>query len=160
MLPLGKVGKHFGQERDTLFTREEQKTMMTLWCIFGSPLMLGAEMTMLDEWTLSLLQNEELLRLENGRFVSRQVLRDREKCVWASVDPKTGECYVALFNLKNGEQEISVSLEECRDMFPDGYFVEIPEKMTEVWSGSAVTVESNTVKGLVMPHGTLLLHGI
>ena len=46
-------------------------------------------MTMLDEWTLSLLQNEEVLRLENGRFMSRQVLRDNEKCVWASVDPKT-----------------------------------------------------------------------
>lgn len=158
MLPLGKVGKHFGQERDTLFTREEQKTMMTLWCIFGSPLMLGAEMTMLDDWTLSLLQNEELLRLENGRFVSKQVLRDKEKCVWASVDPKTGEHYIALFNLKNEEQEITVSCEECRDMFPDGYFVADAEKMVEVWSQTLVMVKYDTVRGNVMPHGTLLFH--
>ncbi|MDO5153642.1 MAG: glycoside hydrolase family 27 protein [Eubacteriales bacterium] len=158
MLPLGKVGKHFGQERDTLFTREEQKTMMTLWCIFGSPLMLGAEMTMLDDWTLSLLQNEELLRLENGRFVSKQVLRDKEKCVWASVDPKTGEHYIALFNLKNEGQEITVFCEECRDMFPDGYFVADAEKMVEVWSQTLVMVKYDTVRGNVMPHGTLLFH--
>lgn len=158
MLPLGKVGKYFGQERDTLFTREEQKTMMTLWCIFGSPLMLGAEMTMLDDWTLSLLQNEELLRLENGRFVSKQVLRDKEKCVWASVDPKTGEHYIALFNLKNEEQEITVSCEECRDMFPDGYFVFDAEKMVEVWSQTLIMVKYDTVRGNVMPHGTLLFH--
>lgn len=160
MLPLGKVGKHFGQERDTLFTREEQKTMMTLWCIFGSPLMLGAEMTMLDEWTLSLLQNEELLRLENGRFLSKQVLRDKEKCVWASVAPKTGEHYIALFNLKNEEQEIIVSHEECKAMFPDGYFTVDIEKMVEVWTQSPITVKNDTVRGNVKPHGTLLFHAV
>ena len=160
MLPIGKVGKHFDQERDTLFTREEQKTMMTLWCIFGSPLMLGAEMTMLDEWTLSLLQNEELLRLENGRFVSRQVLRDKEKCVWASVDPKTGEHYIALFNLKNEEQLIFVSREECKVMFPDGYFTADTEKMLEVWSQNLITVNNDIVGANVKPHGTALFHAV
>jgi hypothetical protein len=49
MLPLCCIGKHFGQERSTNFTPDEQKTMMTLWCIFGSPLMLGAELTLLDD---------------------------------------------------------------------------------------------------------------
>ncbi len=160
MLPLGKVGKHFGQERDTLFTREEQKTMMTLWCIFGSPLMLGAQMTMLDEWTLSLLQNEELLRLENGRFLSKQVLRDTEKCVWAAVDPKTGEYYIAFFNLKNEEQEIAVSREECKAMFPDGYFTADAEKMMEVWSQSPSMVKNDTLRSSVMPHGALLFHAV
>lgn len=157
MLPLGKVGKHFGQERDTLFTREEQKTMMTLWCIFGSPLMLGAEMTQLDPWTLSLLQKEELLRLENGSFRSAQVLRDREKCVWAAVDPKTGEHYIALFNLKNEPQQITVSREECGAMFPADCFPEKAEEMTEVWSQSRIE-EADMLRGNVAPHGVLLLH--
>ena len=43
--------KGFGQERQTNFTRDEQKTMMTLWCMFGSPLMIGGELTKLDDWT-------------------------------------------------------------------------------------------------------------
>ena len=52
MLPLGKLGGGFGRgERNTNFTKEEQKTMLTLWCVFGSPLMVGAELTKLDEWT-------------------------------------------------------------------------------------------------------------
>ena len=64
MLPLGKVGKGFETgERDCLFTREEQKTMMTLWCMFRSPLMIGAELTKMDDFTLSLLTNKELLVL-------------------------------------------------------------------------------------------------
>lgn len=61
MLPLGKVGKGFETgEGDCLFTREEQKTMMTLWCMFRSPLMIVAELTKMDDFTLSLLTNKEL----------------------------------------------------------------------------------------------------
>ena len=37
MLPVGMVGKGFDAERKTNFTEAEQRTMMTLWCIFGSP---------------------------------------------------------------------------------------------------------------------------
>ena len=57
MLPIGKLGKGFGEERDTRFTKDEQRTMMTLWCLFGSPLMIGAELKMcirdrlcIDRW--------------------------------------------------------------------------------------------------------------
>ena len=160
MLPLGKVGKHFGRERDTLFTREEQKTMMTLWCVFHSPLMLGAEMTMLDEGTLSLLQNRELLELNRGSFVSRQVLRDGEKCVWASVDPGTGECYIALFNLRDTPRAVAVSLDECRSMFPEGWFPKECPALREVWSGQRYEIADDTLSGAVMPHGALLLHRI
>ena len=37
--------------------------MMTLWCLFGSPLMIGAELTKLDEWTLGLLTNKKVLSM-------------------------------------------------------------------------------------------------
>ena len=158
MLPLGKIGKVFGQERDTDLTRDEQKTMMTLWCIFGSPLMLGAEMTLLDDWTLSLLQNKELLRLLNGRFISRQVCRDKEKCVWAAVDPATGEQYIALFNFQNTRQEIAVSWAECAAMFPEEYGLKLPAEMTEIWSKEPVTVKNGTIKAITEPHGTLLFY--
>ena len=159
MLPLGRVGKHFGEERTTNFTKDEQKTMMTLWCVFGSPLMLGAEMTKLDDWTLSLLQNEELLRLENGKFRSRQVLRDQDQCVWVSVIPKTGEYYIALFNLSDQDREIKVSFEECKSMFPEGYITAQILKMKEVWSGEYMTITDGFVGGRIAAHGTLLFHG-
>ena len=158
MLPLGKIGKCFGQERSTCLTPDEQKTMMTLWCVFGSPLMLGADMTQLDDWTLSLLQNKELLNLLNGHFLSRQVLRDKDKCVWMAVDPATGECYIALFNLKDTPQTITISFAECAAMFPEEYGIQMPDQMVEVWSGSTVTVENASFEAPIAPHGTLLLH--
>ena len=152
MLPLGKVGKHFGHERSTLFTPDEQKTMMTLWCIFGSPLMLGAELTKLDDWTLSLLQNEKLLHLENGHFVSRQVLRDKEKCVWAAVDPQIGERYVALFNFRKEEQEVAITPAECAKAFGEGWFSGEEGAWEEVWSNT----QNNALGGKIAPHGALL----
>ena len=160
MLPLGKVGKHFGQERNTLFTRDEQKTMMTLWCIFGSPLMLGAEMNKLDAWTLSLLQNEELLRLENGYFVSRQIFREEDRCIWAAVDPRTGEHYIALFNLSQQELMLTADYDECISSFPDWYFRGKSEIMKEVWSGQRIPVSNDAVTVSVKPHGAVLLHAI
>jgi hypothetical protein len=152
MLPLGRVGKHFGQERDCLFTKEEQKTMMSLWCIFGSPLMLGAEMTLLDEWTLSLLQNKDLLDLHSHRFIGRQVLRDKEKCVWAALDPESGEHFVALFNLLDKPQDIFISPDDCSTPFPGATF--IADSYREIWSGEA----SSKLQGTVAPHGVLLFH--
>ena len=153
MLPLGWVGKHFGHERQCLLTREEQKTMMTLWCIFGSPLMLGAEMTRLDPWTLSLLRNQKLLKLLNGRFRSRQVLRDKEKAVWAAVSPE-GERYVALFNLTASPLTVAADPEECAAMFPEGGFPPELAEAEEVWSGECIPDAAATLP----PHGTALLH--
>ena len=156
MLPLGKVGKHFGAERDSLLTPDEQKTMMTLWCIFRSPLMVGAELTKLDSWTLSLLQNKELLRLENGSFFSKQVRRDKNECVWAAVDPHSGENYVALFNLTTDERVMEADIAECRSMFPDGYFRSGTLETAEVWSGQRLP--GRRQRGSVPPHGVLLFH--
>ena len=156
MLPLGKVGKHFGDERTTLLTRDEQKTMMTLWCIFRSPLMLGAEMTMLDDWTLSLLQNEELLHLQKDPFLSAQVRRDSRECIWAAVDPQSGENYIALFNLTDEERELRADFEECKAMFPEGCYRYNTEATTEVWSGQRSA--DGELRGNVPPHGVLLFH--
>ena len=153
MLPLGRIGREFGQERTTNFTPDEQKTMMTLWSIFHSPLMLGAEMTKLDDFTLALLQNEELLRLHSGNFTSRQLRRSKQECAWAAVDPKTGEHYVALFNLTEQPRNLSVTPEEIAAAFPG--FVPKLGTFREVWSGE-VLQESTGI--IVAPHGTVLLH--
>ena len=160
MLPLGRVGKHFGADRDCLFTKEEQKTMMTLWCIFGSPLMLGAEMTLLDDWTLSLLTNKELLNLLNGDFISRQVFRDKDKCVWCSVNPNTQESYVALFNLTEKSQVVEVTMEECASMYKEGIFPSDCKNMTEIWSKKSCKSNVKSVKSELSRHGAWLLYRI
>ncbi|MBQ8160118.1 MAG: glycoside hydrolase family 27 protein, partial [Clostridia bacterium] len=99
MLPLGYVGKGFRHDRKTSFTADEQKTMMTLWCLFRSPLMLGADMTRMDDDTLKLLTCRELLVLEGEDFVPCQLEHTEDAAIWLSSNGK--DTYVALFNLSD-----------------------------------------------------------
>ena len=127
MLPIGRLGKGFGHEWTSNFTLGEARTMMTLWCLFGSPLMIGAELTLLDEETLSLLTNDDLLAMLPPSVKPRQLCRDEQKAIWRADDPAAGAHYVALFNLGKERQELSVSLEEL------GYGEQV--SLTELWTG-------------------------
>ena len=120
MLPFGYLGKGFGQERQCNLTKDEQRTMMTLWCMFRSPLMLGAELTKLDEWTLSLITDRSLLgMLAEGRR-GRQLVHSDELAVWinepentSAVDNGTNpDTYIAVFNLKDEDGTIKTDLSE------------------------------------------------
>lgn len=115
MIPLGTIQLTEilpeYRARKSRFTGGEQYMLMNLWCIFRSPLMFGGEMTMLDPFTLSLLQNRELLEINQHSSENRPVVSDSQKAVWTCKD-KDGNTVVALFNLKNEEQEISVSAKD------------------------------------------------
>jgi hypothetical protein len=62
--------------------------------------------------------------------------------------------------LKNEPQQITVSREECKAMFPDGSFTVDTEKMVEVWSQNPITVKNDIVGATVKPHGTALFHAV
>ncbi|WP_337099694.1 glycoside hydrolase family 27 protein [Paenibacillus sp. YIM B09110] len=115
MLPLGHLGIRSvdggGSDRWTRFTRDEQVTMMSLWSIFRSPLMFGGELRDNDDWTLSLITNEEVLELHRNSSGARQVSRDGDRIVWAS-QGENDTTYVALFNAGEASDNVSVSLEQ------------------------------------------------
>ena len=128
MLPVGMLGKGFGKEHKTYFTESEQRIMMTLWCLFGSPLMIGGELTMLDDFTVALLTNEKVLAMLGSDCKPCQIVRDDKKAIWMAENKNTKEKYVALFNLGDDKQKIEVSLEELN--------VEKGEvSLEELWSG-------------------------
>lgn len=148
MLPLGYVGKGFGHERVTNFTKEEQRTMMTLWCIFGSPLMLGAEMTKLDEWTLSLLTNNEVLAMLTPDCKPTQICRDNKKAIWKAYNAKENTRYVALFNLQDCEAEVAVALEDAD--------LQSNVILKELWSGEEVLTLGEALSAMIPAHGCVV----
>jgi hypothetical protein len=150
MLPVGYVGKGFGQERYTGFTKEEQVTMMTLWCIFRSPLMLGAELPKLDEWTLSLLTNEKVLRLLSYSSGARQIMRNTEQAIWLSKDTEEDAFYLALFNLSDINRHVVVNAEELD-------FITLQDKkMEELWTGEFTDNMIDSFQAEVRAHGSKL----
>lgn len=153
MLPVGKLGKGFGKEWDTNFTRDEQITMMTLWCVFGSPLMIGAELTLLDAWTLELLTKKEVLKLTQNAYVGKQVEKNSQYAVWSCRNEQTGEVYLAFFNFLDTEQEIACGLSETE---PCGGVSHEFSRVREVWTESAVELAGGCLKDLVPAHGARL----
>ena len=111
MLPLGQIAMTIGDPgytsaqsgRWTNLTENEQLTMMSLWGICHSPLFFGGEMTRNDDFTLSLLTNEEYHHMHKYAVEARQVLNDEDmgRVVWTSRDPETDNRYLALFQRDN-----------------------------------------------------------
>jgi alpha-galactosidase len=98
MLALGTLV--LGQ-RTTRFTPDEQITLITLWSIARSPLMHGGDLTKTDDFTLSLLTNDEVLAV-NQRSERNRPLFDRDGLIaWTAVEPSTGDAYLALFNARD-----------------------------------------------------------
>ena len=158
MLPLGRIGAGFGPgaERDTRLTRDEQKTVMTLWCMFGSPLMLGAELTRLDEWTKSLITNREVLRLLPPAFRPRQFAKDEAGCVWTCTGPadETGapERYIACFNFTDAPREMAADTGAVQAFWPAGPAAQA----RELWTGETPALPGGRLVCTVAPHGAAL----
>jgi alpha-galactosidase len=108
MLIVGKVG--WGPRlHPTRLTPNEQYTHISLWCLLCSPLLIGCDMTQLDDFTLNLLSNDEVLEVNQdplGRQAAR-IKQDGSLEVWAK-DMEDGSKAVGLFNRGDAEAAVSV----------------------------------------------------
>jgi hypothetical protein len=101
MLPLGRIGirAERGGDRMTRFTRDEQRTLMSLWSIAQSPLMFGGDLPSNDEFTLALLTNDEVLAVDQKATGGQSVSENGDRVVWAASATGSNAKYVAVFNL-------------------------------------------------------------
>jgi hypothetical protein len=107
MLPLGLLALG---ERRTRFTAEEQRTMMTLWSIARSPLIMGGDLRALDPATLALLTNREMIAVNQRSEGGRQLFRDGDRIAWTARDPATDDRILALFNTGDAPQHVATPL--------------------------------------------------
>jgi len=107
MLPLGSLTPHpgMGEPRPSRLTKDEEKTQFTLWAVARSPLILGANLTKLDEFTRSLLTNKAVIAVNQTAWESHPISdlppSFAQTRVWhALAGPRTKPVqYVAFFNL-------------------------------------------------------------
>jgi len=101
MLPLGRIGLRAerGEPRMTHFTRDEQRTMMSLWSIAQSPLMFGGDLPSNDDFTLSLITNDEVLGVNQKGINGRAFSEGGARVIWVADDSGSDARYVAVFNL-------------------------------------------------------------
>lgn len=149
MLPIGRISKlcsyHGAQNRMSNFTHNEHYTLMTLWGIFGSPLMIGGNMPENDDFTLSLLNNAEYMNMhrtvKNSRMLSRNEENGKGYIIWDGENENNR--FVALFN--TDEKPITINTAEKINIFVDGSY--------DIWQKCTVSENNITVQ----PHGARLL---
>ena len=100
MIAIGRIGirAERGDERMTNFTRDERHTLMTLWCIGRSPLILGAHLPANDAITTSLITNDEVIAVNQKAGNSRQLFLRGEQAAWTSEALGSNSKYQGVFN--------------------------------------------------------------
>jgi alpha-galactosidase len=114
MLPVGYLGPApgWGEARETRMTHDEQRTLLTLWSIFRSPLMIGANLPKNDAWTTSLLTNPEVIAVDQHSKGNRVLLSTSATVEWLAQSESGNDYYLAIFNLQERAQKVDFAWHE------------------------------------------------
>ena len=115
MIPVGKIATRSGDgggERFTLFTKDEQYSMLTLWCIARSPLIIGNDLTQNDAFTLSLISNPEVIAVNQKGSNQKQIHNEDGIIIWQSNCADNKSYTVALFNQKDSATKINFQFKQ------------------------------------------------
>ncbi len=148
ILPLGKLcidGSYMGDMgRDSGFTKEEQKTMMTLWAVFRSPLFFGGELRLTDNYTLSLVTNPEVINVNQNSEKPLLVYNKGGIAVWQT---KIENCTaVAVFNLSDEEKHYKLSFLNLG--------IENVRAVRDLWARKDIPKCENDVAVSLKPHSS------
>jgi alpha-galactosidase len=175
MLPLGHVGIRARAGARTAAPAsppDEQRTLMTLWVIARSPLMVGGDLPTSDEQTISLLTNPDVLAVHASSHGAREVFREDPLILWTAEGGQGtgaqdghdqdlagqegedgGVQYVAAFNV--GGTDLPVSLDAQNVGLPADLAARAGRggELRELWSGHvleprAVTTQSDQARGV------------
>jgi alpha-galactosidase len=150
MLPLGRLGPEpgWGQVRDTRLTHDEQRTLMTLWSIFPSPLMVGGELPSADAWTTSLLTNPEVIAMDQHSTGNHPVITTDKVVVWVAQSSLTKSQYLAVFNISESNQALQYAWKDLGLTGPK-------YKLRDLWQRKDAGVAAS-IEVTVPPHGVVL----
>jgi hypothetical protein len=150
MLPLGRIGirAERGDDRSSLFTHDEQQTVMTLWSIFRSPLMFGGDLPSNDAFTLALITNPEVLAVDQQSTGGHQSYRQGDTIAWIADAPGGTAKYVAIFNIGDSTESADLS-------WPDIGIPAEHEQVRDLWTHKDLGSQDRISVSLP-PHGSVL----
>ena len=131
-------------------TPVERQNQMSLWALASAPLILGIDLTHLDETDLhNYLENSEVLAVDQDSIAAKRVLKTGNQQVFAKKEPN-GDVIVGLFNTGAKAEEVSVpastvALSENKS----GY------SLHDLWTGETKKAGS-TISAVVPSHGVVL----
>ncbi len=151
MMVIGVVGWD-GELHHSRLTPDEQYTHVSLWTILASPMFLGCDMQQLDDFTLSLLRNNEIIEVHQDElgYQGFPFFKDNRSVVYAKplVD---GSMAVGLFNYGDTPLDMVIS--------PSDFGIRGQQKIRDLWRQKDVWEKEAKVKftANVAPHGVVMI---
>ncbi|MFD4510530.1 glycoside hydrolase family 27 protein [Streptomyces sp. NPDC058457] len=150
MLPLGHIGirAERGADRQSALTRPEQVSLLTLWLISRSPLMMGGDLPTSPPGTIELLTNDEALDVLWHSTGNQEVLRERDLVLWTARDADGHTRYAAVFSLADEERCFEVPL---------GSIGATPrDSVRELWTRTGTAHDGRQLVAVLPAHGAAL----
>ncbi|MCC8411071.1 putative Ig domain-containing protein [Mucilaginibacter sp. UR6-1] len=149
MLIVGKVGWS-GSLRNTRLTPDEQYTHISLWSLLASPLLIGCDIVQMDDFTLNLLTNDEVIAVNQdvlGKQARRVLAKDNyEVYVKELAD---GSKAVGFFNLSDKYRSISVN--------PSDIGLSPAAQVRDVWRQKDLGKAASGFSYKLAPHGVMMI---
>jgi hypothetical protein len=150
MMVVGWVG--WGPDLHlTRLTPDEQYTHVSLWALLSSPMLLGCDLTRLDDFTLNLLTNHEVLAVHQDSAGNQaEKVYDKEGLqVWVK-ELGDGSSAIGFFNLSDERIHTEIPFSDFN--FNGSYTVR------DLWRQSEIEVVENFIQLNLPSHGVLLTH--
>ncbi|MCX7006008.1 MAG: hypothetical protein NTY53_01940, partial [Kiritimatiellaeota bacterium] len=127
-----------------------QYSHVSLWCLWSSPMIIGTPIERLDEFTLGLLTNDEVLEINQdplGKQAVRTLLAGGGEALLKELED--GSKALGLFNIGAAEAEISVKWSELG--------LRGPQRVRDLWRQQDRGEFAEGYSAKIAPHGVLLL---
>jgi len=149
MLVVGKVGWS-GTLHATNLTPDEQYSHISLWCLLSSPLLIGCDVSRLDDFTLNLLSNDEVLAIDQdvAGKQAQQKIKTNEFQIWVK-DLADGSKAIGIFNMSDGYKNISINF---GNLGLNGRY-----NVRDLWRQVNVGTSSASYSSNIPPHGVSLI---
>ena len=153
MLVVGMYGKGYvGLEglNDTQY-----KTHFSIWALLGSPLMIGCDIRNMNDETLKILTNRELIKINQDEacrqiFKLNPIWNDNIKAYARFLE--NGDIALGVFNFSGEEGAVRINIDELG----------LPEStgrtlcMHNLWEDETVTVKNGTFMHNIKPYDSLV----
>ena len=144
MLPVGALRQCTDTTDWTRFSKDEQMSMMSLWCMMRAPLIAGGDLPKNDDFSLRLLTNADILEIEKTTHCAHQLYRTEDEIAWLAPRRDGQGVYVAVFNISEKARMVELQLEQ--------YNLENYTCAKELWSGKQSRL-NGIIKTKLPKHG-------
>src|SRR5664280_263005 len=157
MLVVGRVSCG-SSPHPTHLTADEQYTHISLWSLLAAPLFIGCDLTQLDDFTLGLLTNDEVIDVDQDPLglEATQISSEGAKVIYAK-ELEDGSFAVGLFNTGDTPATIVFKWKDYGDLprqLPDR------QRVRDLWRQKDLGVFDGSFEANVAPHGVVLIRVI